>query len=174
MTAIPTAIGADERVKLVLDSCRLDYVYEPAWDRLLARVCGLLESSKTVAWCQPGEADGGGADRLVLADPRARFVRDNVNGFLLGRDLNCSLPLVRSGDGGGELDELLAAWQRSTGGDALVAAAFLRDRREPVDGPRMAVQAFFSSAVDAIVIGRFLLMKDYWLMRMPQTAAGAV
>jgi hypothetical protein len=27
------------------------------------------------------------------------------------------------------------------------------------------VQAFFSSAIDALVIGRFLLMKDYWLMR---------
>ncbi len=172
MTTSPTAVGADERVKRVLDNCRLDYVYEPAWDRLLVRVCGLLESAKTVAWCQPGEPDDGAGDRLVLADPRARFVRDNINGFLMGRALDCPLPLVRHGERGGELDDLLLAWHRATGGDALVGAEFLRDRSVPVDGPRTAVQAFFSSAIDAIVIGRFLLMKDYWLMRMPQTAGG--
>ena len=31
--------------------------------------------------------------------------------------------------------------------------------------PREAIQKFYSSAVDALVIGRFLLMKDYWLLR---------
>jgi len=31
--------------------------------------------------------------------------------------------------------------------------------------PRDAVRTFFASATDALVIGRFLLMKDYWLLR---------
>ena len=31
--------------------------------------------------------------------------------------------------------------------------------------PRDAVRTVFSSAIDALVIGRFLLMKDYWLLR---------
>jgi len=31
--------------------------------------------------------------------------------------------------------------------------------------PRDAVRTMFSSAIDAMVIGRFLLMKDYWLLR---------
>ena len=31
--------------------------------------------------------------------------------------------------------------------------------------PRSAMQTVFSSAIDALVIGRFLLMKDYWLLR---------
>ena len=31
--------------------------------------------------------------------------------------------------------------------------------------PRDAIRTMFSSAIDALVIGRFLLMKDYWLLR---------
>jgi hypothetical protein len=31
--------------------------------------------------------------------------------------------------------------------------------------PRAAIRAVFSSAIDALVIRRFLLMKDYWLLR---------
>jgi carbamoyltransferase len=31
--------------------------------------------------------------------------------------------------------------------------------------PRDAIRAMYASAVDALVIGRFLLMKDYWLLR---------
>ena len=31
--------------------------------------------------------------------------------------------------------------------------------------PRDAVRTVYSSAIDALVIGRFLLMKDYWLLR---------
>jgi len=37
---------------------------------------------------------------------------------------------------------------------------------EPIAGsPRDAVRTVYSSAIDALVIGRFLLMKDYWLLR---------
>ena len=31
--------------------------------------------------------------------------------------------------------------------------------------PRDAVETMYSSAIDALVIGRFVLMKDYWLLR---------
>jgi hypothetical protein len=169
----PIAIAADERVKQVLDNCRLDYLFEPAWDRLLERACDLLQSAKTVAWCQAGEGDLP-VEGLVLADPGARFVRDNVNGFLLGRDVGCPLPLVCAEECPPLLGGLLRAWRARTGAQMLVGAAFLRDRSAPVIGPRMAVQAFYSSAIDALVVGRFLLMKDYWLMRMPgQTMGGA-
>jgi predicted NodU family carbamoyl transferase len=155
----------------VLDNCRLDYVFEPDWERLIGRVCGLLTSAKTVAWWQDG-GPSDAAQSCVLADPAGRFVRDNVNVFLLGCPVERPLRVVQCGAVAGALGSLLDTWQRSTDRSELVAEAFLRDRRDPVDGPRMAVQAFFSSAVDALVVGRFLLMKDYWLMRLPQPAAG--
>jgi carbamoyltransferase len=31
--------------------------------------------------------------------------------------------------------------------------------------PRDAVRTAYSSAIDALIIGRFVLMKDYWLLR---------
>jgi carbamoyltransferase len=31
--------------------------------------------------------------------------------------------------------------------------------------PRDAVRTVFSSAIDAVILGRFVLMKDYWLLR---------
>jgi len=37
--------------------------------------------------------------------------------------------------------------------------------------PRDAIRTTFSSAVDALVIGRFLVMKDYWLLRSDGTDA---
>jgi predicted NodU family carbamoyl transferase len=161
---------ADEDVKLVLDNCRLDYVFEPDWERLLARVCDLLASAKTVAWWQDCEGEHP-PQAWVLADPAARFVRDNVNVYLLGCPVECPLPSVAEDETEGALRQLMGAWRQVTGRNQLVTAPFLRDRTNSVTGPRMAVQAFFSSAIDALVIGRFLLMKDYWLMRMPQGVA---
>lgn len=161
--------GGDEDVKQVLDNCRLDYVFEPDWERLLGRACDLLAASKTVAWWQVTDAEA--YESWVLADPSARFVRDNVNVFLLGCAVDCELPTIADGAAIGPLASLLAAWRRTTGGTALVNVDFLRDRSDRVCSPRMAVQAFFSSAIDALVVGRFLLMKDYWLMRMPQGVA---
>jgi predicted NodU family carbamoyl transferase len=161
--------GGDEDVKRVLDNCRLDYVFEPDWDRLLGRACDLLAASKTVAWWQACEPDS--HESWVLADPAARFVRDNVNVFLLGCAVERELPIVADGAVAGPVASLLAAWRQVTGRTELVNVEFLRDRSERVCSPRMAVQAFFSSAIDALVVGRFLLMKDYWLMRMPQGVA---
>ena len=205
---------SDVEIKAVLDNCRLDYVYEPDWARLVVRTCGLLSSAKTVAWFQnarAGDAPAIQAERVVLSDPTARFVRDNVNGFLLGRPLDEPLPIVVSLahaasvlidppavfergpgraredqrqafgaalDGDGQcsvcvidpastaaIGDLCDAWNAKTGRPALVAIEFTVDGDRPVADPRGAVQAFFSSAIDALVIGRFLLMKDYWLMR---------
>lgn len=171
MRATRPAYG-DAAIKAVLDNSRLDYVYEPDWNRLVGRACQLVASSKTVAWFQDGNAEGENAEgenadvqSFVLADPAARFVRDNVNGFLFGRPLEAPLPTRRVRETEGPLADFHAAWHARTGRDELVVAEFLRDRSMPVTTPRMAVQAFFSSAIDAIVIGRFLLMKDYWLMR---------
>jgi hypothetical protein len=36
---------------------------------------------------------------------------------------------------------------------------------EPAETPREAIRAVFGSAVDVLVMGRFLIAKDYWLMR---------
>jgi carbamoyltransferase len=63
------------------------------------------------------------------------------------------------------IGDLCEAWKAKTGRPALVAIDFTVDGDRRVVDPRTAVQAFFSSAIDALVIGRFLLMKDYWLMR---------
>jgi carbamoyltransferase len=205
---------SDVEIKAVLDNCRLDYVYEPDWTRLVSRTCGLLANAKTVAWFQNARAGGlpaALAERVVLSDPTARFVRDNVNGFLLGRPLDSPLPVVVSMSHatsaltdppaafecrpstpseesrphfGAALDaegrcavcvidpasaaaigDLCEAWQARTGRPALVAIDFTVDSDCRVADPRAAVRAFFSSAIDALVIGRFLLMKDYWLMR---------
>lgn len=203
----------DVEIKAVLDNCRLDYVYEPDWTRLVDRAVRLLASAKTVAWFQPEDHASGGLPPLVLCDPAARFVRDNVNGFLLGRPLDHPLPLLLTGaeaaslvsvlpspsalerclrrpdapgwvsvlaDAEGHclgrtfdpaaaarLHSLCAAWYAHTGRPALVAVDFAVDRERVVSSTRTAVQAYFSSAIDALIAGHFLLMKDYWLMRSP-------
>ena len=203
---------SDVEIKATLDNCRLDYVYEPDWSQLVSRTCRLLAGGKTVAWFQ--NANGGDAaercERVVLSDPTARFVRENVNGFLLHQPLDVALPVAMTVQHAGELlieppppfelrrsqarpeladafgaavddqgmclvravdtaaatsfGDLAAAWEASTGRRVLVAVDLSLDGRAVRD-PRAAVQAFFSSAIDALVMGRFLLMKDYWLMR---------
>jgi carbamoyltransferase len=64
-----------------------------------------------------------------------------------------------------KLSELLAIHYDSTGTPALIEAN-LAGPGEPIAcSPRDAVRTVYSSAIDALVIGRFLLMKDYWLLR---------
>jgi carbamoyltransferase len=203
---------SDVEIKAVLDNCRLDYVYEPDWPRLVSRTCRLLTAGKTVAWFQNAarEGDADRSERVVLGDPSARFVRDNINGFLLQRPLDAPLPIALTLEHARELlanppppfelrasqarpeltdgfgaavddqgnclvrvvdtstassfGDLSAAWEALTGRRVLVAVE-LALNGSAVQDPRAAVQAFFSSAIDALVIGRFLLMKDYWLMR---------
>lgn len=61
--------------------------------------------------------------------------------------------------------DLLEVHRRLTSVPGLVDLP-LNGHGEPVAcAPREAIRSFFSSAIDALVIGRFLLMKDYWLLR---------
>ena len=62
------------------------------------------------------------------------------------------------------LAELLELHYAATGTPGLIEAN-LSGPGEPVAcSPRDAVRTVYSSAIDALVIGRFLLMKDYWLL----------
>ena len=79
---------SDVEIKAVLDNCRLDYVYEPDWTE--ARVAdvwaaGEREDRGVVSERPRRRPPAVSAERVVLSDPTARFVRDNINGFLLGR-----------------------------------------------------------------------------------------
>jgi predicted NodU family carbamoyl transferase len=199
--------------KVALENCRLDYVYEPAWPRLLERISRVLARGKLVAWSQEAAEFGPPlvGSRSVLADPSNRYVRDNVNRFLRRRPdewpLCVSIPAAASDclvpgtlspwqftqatvlpnwqdrlvgavdrlgsvhahvlqtSNDGPFHSLLALhWQR-TGVPGLVNIA-LQGVGEPVAcSPRDAIRATFSSAVDAMVIHRFLVMKDYWQLR---------
>jgi hypothetical protein len=203
-----------EDVKRTLDRCRIDYVYEASWERLLARIARLLAAGKQVAWFQ-GPADVGpisSGSRSVLTDPSSRYARDNLNGFLLRRRLDSPLLLtlteeaargtlvgtVPAGLGphwstisetwraraGGvlaphgqnavsivrravapEFWDLLTACRRDHDTIGLVNVPLSRADGTLATTPAQAVSAFFSSPIDALVIDRFLTMKDYWLMR---------
>jgi carbamoyltransferase len=63
------------------------------------------------------------------------------------------------------LCDLLELHHAATGTPGLIEAN-LSGPGEPVAcTPRDAVRTVYSSAIDALVLGRFLLMKDYWLLR---------
>jgi carbamoyltransferase len=67
--------------------------------------------------------------------------------------------------GSGRLAELLTVHETLSGIPALLHVD-LRGVDEPTAcSPRDAIRTTFSSPVDALVIERFLLMKDYWLLR---------
>jgi carbamoyltransferase len=61
--------------------------------------------------------------------------------------------------------QLLDACSRHHGMPGLLNVPLGRGDGTLAASPREAIQAFYSSAVDALVVGRFLLMKDYWLLR---------
>ena len=204
----------EEDIKRTLDNCRLDYVYEPDWARLLKRASRMLTQGKVVAWFQGPMAFGPRSlgTRSILADPSIRYARQNLNEYLRRVALDEPLPvalapsmenacLMRPAESAsGVVDEevqpdwrtpLSAAinWRHEVRvhGAAAGTEARLRDLLElhyasaKVPGliqlnlaatgepvactPRDAVRTTFSSAIDALVIGRFLLMKDHWLLR---------
>jgi carbamoyltransferase len=64
-----------------------------------------------------------------------------------------------------ELVTLLETHRARTGVPGLLNASFERSPAELVETPRQAIRAAFGSAVDILVMGRFLIAKDYWLMR---------
>jgi carbamoyltransferase len=64
-----------------------------------------------------------------------------------------------------ELHALLEMHRERTGVPGLISLPLAASDEPAACAPRDAVRMTFSSAVDALVIGRFLLMKDYWLLR---------
>jgi carbamoyltransferase len=205
---------SDAEIKRTLDNCRLDYVYEPDWARLLRRTSKMLAQGKVVAWFQGAMAFGPrpmGA-RSLLADPSGRYARQNVNEYLRGLPLDEPLPVVlaasvaasclteppwpaggardvpvapawrdklggaldwrqhvRVHDAGPaqapELGELLECHLAATGVPGLIETGLCGPGEPVACTPRDAVRTVYASAVDALVIGRFVLMKDYWLLR---------
>jgi predicted NodU family carbamoyl transferase len=71
-----------------------------------------------------------------------------------------------------EFHALLRTHRQRTGVPGLVNVPML------VDGvlaptPRDAIRETYSSAADALVLGRFLIAKDYWLLRGRVATTGA-
>jgi carbamoyltransferase len=211
---------SESEMKLALDNCRLDYVYEPDWSRLLRRVSSMLAQGKTIAWFH-GATDFGPRSlggRSVLADPSNRYARANVNQFLKGRPQTYPLPVsiaeaivpgcldaapaspfmqyrtsvrnerrhqVRAALEGADqlwyhtvsqqeapaLANLLATHHRATGVPGLINVNLSGHHEPTACTPRDAIRTTFSSAVDALVMGRFLVMKDYWLLRSDEADA---
>jgi carbamoyltransferase len=204
---------SEEDIKRTLDNCRLDYVYEPEWPRLLGRVSSMLSQGRIIAWFQGPMTFGPRAlgARSILADPSQPYARQNVNQYLRGLPIDEPLPLVFAAGqiarcldgpvvGGGGTDvpvradgcgpltaaldgraaarvhgpaetyeprlrELVDRHFAATAVPALIELN-LAGPGEPIAcSPRDAVRTVYASAIDALVIGRFLLMKDYWLLR---------
>src|SRR5687768_12802624 len=206
----PPASEAD--AKAVLENCRLDYLYEPRWPRLLQRVSRLLERGKIVAWFQ-GRAEFGhpfNGSRSFLCDPSNRYARDNINIFLLRRPVSAPIPISLAPDAEECVDasamstsaltrtavavewrdrlraavdsqgyahahvvhdrsallaELLLLHRERTGVPGLANLPLRAADDVPALSPRDAVRAAFASSADALVIHRFVVMKDYWQMR---------
>jgi carbamoyltransferase len=210
--AFAAGYTADE-VKRSLDRCRIDYVYEPSWERLLARVGRMLARGKQVAWCQ-GRADIGRVSlgsRSILTDPSNRYARDNVNGYLLRRPLDAPLTVAMTEEvaneavtdvvagmaerfvtiasswraraagvidergqnavhvvtrsSAPELSDLLTHCRREHDMIGLVNVSLRCANGALAVSPVDAITAFFAAPIDALVVDRFLVMKDYWLLR---------
>jgi len=199
-------------VKAALDNCRLDYVYEPDWQRLLIRTSQMLSRGNVVSWFNGSAPFGASPDpaRAILCDPSKPYARDNVNRFLRLGNLHDPLTVFLPADGAdavvtapmlsaflphratprneyrdrlraaldqrGQLSvqtvtkhspalhRLLTLHRDQTGVPGLIASA-LGGEDGVACSPRDAIRATFSSAVDALVIERFLIMKDWWLLR---------
>ena len=211
------AIGpafSDNDIKRTLDNCRLDYVYEPDWQRLMDRTSKLLAQGKVVAWFQGPMAFGPRplGSRSILCDPSLRYSRENMNEYLRQVPLDEPLPVAfapasaaeslpvggvthfgahdapisssardrlraaldgrqcvrvnaQPGRIGPELRELLDFHYARTNVPGLIETTLCAPGEPVACTPRDAVRTAYSSAIDALIIGRFVLMKDYWLLR---------
>jgi hypothetical protein len=205
---------SEDEIKQTLDNCRIDYVYEPDWQRLTARTSQLLARGKVVAWFH-GALDFGPralGGRSILCDPSNRYARHNINEYLLHRPLDSPLAVSMPAEGAAAaldtpiaspfmllrgqfredsvphvqaaidatrscavhtadralapaLHDLLTTHAAGTGVPGLIHCPLRRLDAPTAATPRDAVGSLFSSAIDAIVIARFLVMKDYWLLR---------
>ncbi len=205
---------SEMQVKEALDNARLDYIYEPSWDRLLSRVSSLLSQGKVVAWFQ-GAMDFGPrslGSRSILSDPSNRYAKDNINRYLKGRaedhPIAVSMPesiatqclettlsspymLLRatvkaewrdrcravldarhstsihtvSTNESTKLSDLLDIHFKKSGVPGLMNTTLSVPPEPTACTPRDAIRTTFSGAIDALVMNRFLVMKDYWLLR---------
>ncbi len=75
---------SESDIKMALDNCRLDYLYEPSWPRLLTRISKMLSRGSVVAWFQGpmGFGPRSVGTRSILCDPSNRWARENINRFL--------------------------------------------------------------------------------------------
>jgi carbamoyltransferase len=64
-----------------------------------------------------------------------------------------------------ELHDLLTTHAANTGVPGLIHVPLQTHTTPTAATPRDAIGSLFTSAIDAIVISRFLVMKDYWLLR---------
>jgi len=64
-----------------------------------------------------------------------------------------------------ELRELLERHYQRTQVPALIETNLCGPGEPPACTPRDAVRTVYSSAIDVLVMGRFVLMKDHWLLR---------
>jgi carbamoyltransferase len=201
-------------VKAALDGAHLDYVYEPAWDRVHARASRLLARGKLVAWFQ-GAMDFGTRSlggRSILCDPSGRYARENVNRYLQQREDDLPPPLVMTADVAREcleqtrcspfgqssaivraefraqlqaglsasgrcrvqtlpeerpsrIRDLLIVHRTRTRVPALLQVELCGPGEPVACTPRDALRTTYSSPIDALFIERFVLMKDYWLLR---------
>ena len=205
---------SEDQVKEALDNCRLDYVYEPRWDRILLRASRLLARGSTVAWFQ-GPMEFGPRpfnSRSILCDPSNRYAAENINRFVKQRSEDHALAISMSDVAAAEclgaafesrfvalravvreeyrdrvravLDrkhavlvhtvhqaeapefwQLLELHRQATGVPGLMNVPLSAPNEPVACTPRDAIRTTFSCAIDALVLGRFLLMKDYWLLR---------
>ncbi len=205
---------SERDIKLALENCRLDYLYEPDWSRLLARISRMLSHGSVIGWFQgplgfgPRPAD----TRGILCDPANRYARENINRFLRHASIDDPLPVSMTAtamldcletpatsrfvtldaivkeqwrdrlrasldqrqaipvqlvteDQSPTLFQLLEIHRERSGVPGLINTRLCGMNEPTACTPRDAVRTVFSSAIDALVIGRFLLMKDYWLLR---------
>ena len=75
----------EQEIKLALENCRLDYLYEPDWSRLMTRVSKMLSRGAVVAWFQGPMGFGPRSigTRSILCDLSNKYAREHVNCFLL-------------------------------------------------------------------------------------------
>jgi carbamoyltransferase len=97
---------------------------------------------------------------------RGRVLEDWRNRFraVLDAAHSCAVHTV-SQESAPDLWELLAVHRERWGAVGLVTTSLAGVDEPPACTPRDAVRTYFSSPIDALAIGGFLLMKDYWLLR---------
>jgi carbamoyltransferase len=110
------------------------------------------------ASCLDGDVAGGARDVALRAESRAIFApaldaRHRARVHSSPADLE---PRLR---------DLLEYHASASGTPGLIELNLASPGEPTACTPRETVRSVFSSAIDALVIGRFLLMKDYWLLR---------